>query len=158
MRKTTKLLIATVLATLLTAPAFADSLKYLGPSSATAQGDEGVLGFNALCQATFKSSQFCNSSDILRSGSIASATSTANGMWVKPDIRGFVLKADGSAAFAIDASGRLLARTSGRDPACAGWTSLSADFSGLLVLDAGGFSLGTCDIAREAACCKVKDN
>ncbi len=126
------------------------SLEFLGPSSATAKGDEGVLGFNAICQATFDGSQFCNSSDILRSGNIASATSTANGMWVMPVISGFVPLA-GPPYVAVDASG--VVGGPDTDLSCRGWTD--STHAGLHITDEGGFSIADCATAREAACCKV---
>ena len=124
MLKTTKFLTATALAALIAAPANAETLEYLGPSFAAAPGDAGVLGFTALCEATYVGSQFCFSSDILRSLKVLSERSTTKGMWVMPDIRGYA--SDGSLLFAIDASGVV-----GTKLSCDGWGSKEPTRTGL---------------------------
>jgi len=68
MLKTTKFLIATALATLIAAPALAQSLAYVGNSDDKFVGSGGVLDFHAACDATFPGSQFCTSEDIIRGG------------------------------------------------------------------------------------------
>ena len=68
MLKISKFLIATALATLIAAPALAQSLAYVGNSDAKFVGSGGVLDFHAACNDTFPGSQFCTSEDIIRGG------------------------------------------------------------------------------------------
>ena len=83
MFKITKFIIATAFAVLVAGPAYAQSVQYVGPSDDSALGDEGILGFNALCQATYgEGARFCTSGDILGSGSLPATPATEQ--WVHP--------------------------------------------------------------------------
>ena len=96
-----KLLVTAALAALIAGPAYAQGVKYLGASNEKGIGTTGVLGFNALCRATFPGSHFCTTRDILESGDEVSANFAVQ--WVHPVIVGVTTV--GTDVIAVELSG-----------------------------------------------------
>ncbi len=151
MLKTTKFLIATALATLIAAPALAQSLTYVGNSEAKFNGAGGVLDFHDACDETFPGSQFCSSEDIIRGGG---APFVANSQaWVHPIQVAF----DTARGVPVLYSGaRVPTAGGGNSPSCQGWASNGGNVFGLVLnignTNKGGFILTNCNVSTEPLC------
>lgn len=138
-------------------PASAQAVQYLGPSNDAGPSGTGVLGFNALCQATYgKKARLCTSQDVLGSGALPSGPQTL--MWVIPVIvesaadptyGTVVFDASGLAA-PMEVGGGIFSALD-----CGGWRVTGA-IHGLATDAQGTFQRATCDTDRPAACCKAK--
>ena len=137
--------------------AFAQPPQYLGPSNDAGAPNTGVLGFNALCKATYgDGAQFCSSQDILRSGSLPAEPQLP--MWVMPTIVESVVDPN-QGVVVFDASGVAAPLTIGGGIFsalnCGGWRVMGGGVDGLAVGAQGSFQRISCDTDRRAACCKV---
>ena len=168
MLKISKFLIATALATLIAAPALAQSLAYVGNSDAKFVGSGGVLDFHAACNDTFPGSQFCTSEDIIRGGAIPFVANDQ--AWVHPIVVGF----DTGAELVVLYSGAQVPSGSGSvTVTCQCWSSSASNLDGLVVtvggnFESGKFVMGDCNVQSgcspvnqancglPVACCKKK--
>jgi hypothetical protein len=121
--------------------------QLVGFTSASFDGNEGVLGFTAACQAEFRASRMCSSQEVLESVSLPDLAGSA---WVRPHIVG------GGPGGNVDASGiQGLSQTL----TCESWTSnrpfASGGYQGLSINAAGGFVAESCDEFLAVACCAV---
>ena len=152
--------ILAALTALITIPALAEPLKYVGFTSATFQGDQGVLGFHAACQAEIPGSQFCTSEDIIRSGNVPPGSLTA-AQWVQPTFVGGYSTGVAPERGALDVSGAF--GNSLNQLSCNSWsTNLGGStVSGLAILT-GKIATNGCATFNHVACCvrerKKKDN
>ena len=166
MLKTTRFLIATALATLIAAPALAQSLTYVGNSDEKFNGGGGVLDFHAACDETFPGSQFCTSEDIIRGGG---APFVANSQaWVHPILVGFDTGDDVPVLFS---GARVPTAGGGNSPSCQGWSSNASNVFGLVLniggTNKGGLILTNCNVSTPCAgnlalclpvaCCSKKE-
>jgi hypothetical protein len=143
-----------ILLTLFAGSAYTQDVRYMGPSNATAQGNEGILGFNALCQATCNGCQFCTSGDILRSGSLPAPPGP--NQWVAPTVLGITTNT--SQTITLDITGLhtgIFGPNGSTGLSCNAWATNSNTFIGLFMTPKGGFSADTCDKDLPAACCKI---
>jgi hypothetical protein len=152
MLKTTKFLIATALATLIAAPALAQSLTYVGNSEATFNVDRGVLNFHAACDDTFEDSQFCTSEDIIRGGAFPLVA--GNDAWVHPIQVAF----DTGGGVPVLFSGAVVPTAGGgNSPSCQGWSSNASTVFGLVMnTPRGFFTVTNCNNILPVACCEKK--
>lgn len=143
------LVLALALAALMswTAPATAQingPHVFLGFTSATFQGDQGVLTYHGACAAEFPNSRMCTSIEILQTPE--SPTGLSGTAWVQP-----TFQPTGTTS-AVDASG---VSTSSQSGTCAGWRTNTG--YGLIVDSDGRFQAGTtptlCSDFRSIACC-----
>ena len=111
---------------------------FVGFSTGTINGGQGMLEMHALCQADFGSSaRLCTSKEFFLS---PTATAPTTDSWCHPspggqfgqyDFTGMFLSADGST--------------------CDGWGNTSG--SGFLIRSVGRPGTGACSVARPVACC-----
>jgi hypothetical protein len=147
MLKTTKFLIATALATLIAAPALAQSLTYVGNSDETFTGRGGILAFHKACDATFPGSQFCTSEDIFRGGGFPIKNELA---WVHP----IVLGGDSVTGRFYLYIGRDIPYN---DISCLGWSSNNTFGLTIDGFNDGVFDFEGCANAKRVACCSQKE-
>ena len=133
-------------------------MTLVGFSTATTQGDAGVLGMTALCHADFAGSRMCTSEEVLNSEAIY-PISTTEAAWVRPVYQPFVAS---SADYAtLDASGNFKEIPSGStfksrlSNTCAGWTTVEIYDTGATVTPGGGFGEAACYELHPVACCKL---
>ncbi len=116
---------------------------FLGFTTATFDGGQGIFTYHAACAAEFPNSRMCTSQEILTSPT--TPTGLAGDAWVQPSFVPGVQSAD---ACGVESSSSVFFT-------CRGW-SFSASGSGLTV-DAsgrfGGVGVAICDVARSISCC-----
>lgn len=144
------LVITMVLALAGAAQAQTDPYQFVGFSTATVQGDAGVFGMTAQCQATFDATaRMCTSVEVMETVVLPSSLPPNTSGWVRPV---FVPTGSGS-GFVIDAGGE-----QSSDLSCRGWSTSYSGNSGLVVDDDGRISTQNysshCNQARPVACCK----
>ena len=134
--------------------------RYLGPSTATLDGGEGIFAYHRACTATFgDDAVWCTSRLIHQIGPDKDApTPSDNGEWLLPDLVGFAIDPDGSGFFFIDYS--LLGTGVLAELNCNRWRSNAGN--GLVIIDTGGTGVITtsflaCASDRPAACCSKID-
>ena len=141
---------------LLAVPASGQQVKefqIVGFTTATTDGDVGVLGLSALCAAEFEASRVCSSLEAIRTAELPTIASV-DWAWITASLQPAVPGSTAAPGQTIgtDASGVT------RDPntfSCRGWkTAIGADF-GLGISPSGKFDELTCDIARPVACCAL---
>jgi len=124
--------------------------QLVGFTAANLTGGQGVLAFNAACQAEFAGSRFCSSVEVMESVHATPAlTGTA---WVRP----IVVGEQTGAGVVVEASG---VGGGSSDLSCNGWNTALGGI-GLTVDAQGRFSaIGPCTAARPIACCaRVPDH
>ncbi|MCP4005687.1 MAG: collagen-like protein [bacterium] len=117
--------------------------QFVGFSTTTYQGGDGVLSFTAGCQEMFPSSRICTSPEVISTVQVPILPDAA--AWVLPS---FIASGSGTA----DASGREIRPHQG---SCVGWVSSSSSDNGLIVFPRGSFGIGGCNEPRPVACCAV---
>lgn len=123
--------------------------QLVGFTSATFQGNVGILAYSAACQAEFATSRWCTTKEVFETTPIPGALSGA--AWVKPLLDGAGFDVSGHSSL----SGHL----------CDAWVSASSTRNGLVVvIDSAtsvspslfpysGFFFETCDKALPLPCC-----
>lgn len=129
---------------LISLPASAQELQYVGNSTDIAKGGAGVAALTGLCFDEFGAgARICTSEEVLLSTEPLPVDAIAGQQWVLPV---FV-----SGAFKIfDASG---VEGQPNTLSCLGWRSNSSQ--GLTVSDVGSFEKKGCNVERQVACCQV---
>jgi len=128
--------------------------RFVGATSATAQGNAGWKGMGDRCQnefgGTYSSVRVCFSEEIMRTPSSAwPSLSGASGFWVHPSFQPLAAGTTG-ANYGLDASGN----SSGLGyMTCIHWTYAQNDGSGLALDSTGAFKLLPCDGNLGVACC-----
>ena len=127
--------------------------EFVGFSSTTHDGGEGVLTFNGACHATFPGSRMCTSEEVLETTPPPSGPS-GDFAWVRS-----VLVPHQLPGWAVDVSGET-GGLSGSDAgvlSCNGWLANQSGFNGLTTQGTTGrFSAQRCDFTRPVACCAPK--
>ena len=114
---------------------------FVGFSTNAVQGDVGINGMKAQCQADFPTSRMCSSAEVV-SGVWTSGESSTATAWVQP-VRG-------SSPGMDDPSGR--SDTAVASLNCRAW-SYAPNGSGLTVDSSGAFYIDLCSEHRPVACC-----
>jgi hypothetical protein len=116
--------------------------RFVGFSSATFDGAQGVRTYTETCQVDYLSAaRMCTSEEVLNTVSWPAEPASTKG-WVRPVYQ----------PVSYDASGVQLADNQGA-LACQGWKATGGLNRGLAVFGDGRFETGSCDDARPIACC-----
>ena len=126
-----------------------ESKQFIGISTTSHDGDDGILGMNNACHNTFENSRMCTSKDIINSTNINLLGSSE--VWVHPTemlLIGLNTKMDLKSGF-----------NSGGDDegfSCNGWSrNTDINYHGLVIsLPKGSFSIKYCDSLLKVSCCK----
>jgi hypothetical protein len=119
--------------------ASAANAQYVGVTSETFDGAQGVFTYNRACHAAHPGSRMCTSEEVIKTLNPPVVGSPGDLAWVIP-----VFQPTGY-THSVDRSGRGAA-------ACFGWSETDRD--GLAVqLDRGGFVYSTCEVVRKVTCC-----
>jgi hypothetical protein len=118
------------------------SKSFIGVSTQTHDGDDGVMAMNQSCNQSFLGSTMCTTEDILNSTNDSLAGSGY----------AWVIAISKAAYSDIDISGAYLSNGG----SCIGWTNTTDSSAGTVVsLPGGGIKGGMgCDVARPVACCR----
>lgn len=114
---------------------------------ATFDGDKGVLGFTAACQAEFDTqfpgSRMCSSDEVMETSTLPTGLPASDFAWVRPSL-------SGSGSVNNDPSG---ASAGGSGVACSGWSTPSTAQLGLVTDSGGSFETRACVEFHPVACC-----
>ncbi len=127
----------------------------VGFSSATVQGDAGVFGMTAACQADFPTSRMCLTTEVIATQALPALSSSDMG-WVQP-----VLLTGNTGPEGAGTGGALVDAASGHAVpvsgtlSCQSWINAASGI-GLVVLSNGGIGTGACDTAHQVACCAAQ--
>jgi len=121
--------------------------QLVGTTSATFEGDRGVLRFTLACQGQFGAgSRMCESREVLETTDVPTGLSES---WVRPTFAGF---AGANNFLLLDASGIT------EEPvtmSCDGWRSNESSRRGLTVSPFGQFESRLCNSPVGVACCAL---
>ena len=122
--------------------------QLVGFSTATFDGDEGILGFTLRCQSefdsTFPGSRWCSSEEVIETTDVPSGLTGS--AWVRPAF------AHAGGGNPIDLSGLM---NNGDALTCRRWGSASLQDKGLSMNSVGSFTGGTCSTPIAVACCAL---
>jgi hypothetical protein len=124
--------------------ATAATAQYVGVTTETFDGGQGVITYNRACHAAHPGSRMCTSQEIMSTVNPPVAGSPGEVAWVRPVYQ------PTSTTYLIDVSGQLYIST------CEGWSEAPNSNNGFVVqLDTGSFysQLMQCNIPNKVTCC-----
>jgi hypothetical protein len=123
----------------------ATAMQFVGRSTDTFNGSQGVLTYSAACQADFgPGHRMCTSEEILNTVELPALTGGPS--WVRPTFAPV-----GGLALVVDMSG--VGENSTALLSCQGWNDANSAFKGVTVDAGGSFELLGCNGSRTVACC-----
>jgi hypothetical protein len=122
-------------------------MQFVGRTTATFNGGQGVLTDTAACQTEFgPGRRMCTSEELMNTVDLPPLTGGPS--WIRPK---FVPVGNGSSvAVSGDISGPV---RQSRGLSCNGWINASSVVGGLVVLDGGQFNVVDCNGINTIACC-----
>lgn len=129
--------------------------QFIGFSTASLNGGQGVISYTNACQQDFADSHMCNSEEFLNTTSYPIVSGAG---WIKPVFVPMVASTGSSGVFNAyhDASGYVHISPSGSNygMTCNGWGSEETGRRGLFVDSNGRFNVAACNEGHSVACCK----
>jgi len=130
---------------------------FVGVTTATAAGGDGIVDFNQMCAVEFPGSRFCSTEEIWKT--IDPPSVPAAGAWVRPVIVPLLgtSRLTSFSNLGFDVMG--FATQGIEDLTCLGWSFTVDPFEGasalfgLSVGPGGRFGVGACSVSRAVACC-----
>jgi hypothetical protein len=117
------------------------SAQYVGVTSTTFDGGQGVFTYNIGCHAAHRGSRMCTSTEVMNTVNPPIVGSSGETAWVRP-----VHQPGGSVdLYLLDASGETAL-------SCDGW-SVTGTYGLTIDLSDGVFYLNSCPSARKVTCC-----
>jgi len=128
--------------------------QFVGFTTDTFNGGQGVVTYTNSCQVDYPGSHMCTSEEFLNSSSYPATSGYA---WIKPTYTPVILSYGGTSLYTIvqDISGVSRITSSQASQvgiACSGW-NLSTGGRGLRVDGMGRFDIQPCDELQSIACC-----
>jgi hypothetical protein len=123
--------------------------QFVGFSSGTTDGAQGMLSMHALCQADFgETARICTSREFWLSPNAKAPTSSEGDAWIHPEPHD-----SGGGGGTTDFSGYVIDGYS-KSPACNGWNDNTSSVVGLIVRDTDGIpSHADCINVFRVTCC-----
>ena len=126
----------------------AAAMQFVGRTTGTFNGSQGVLAYSAACQTDFgPGHRICTSEELLNTVDLPALAGGPS--WIRPT---FVPVGGGSVAVFVDMSGAI-SSSSSVHLTCDGWSYSQSGFTGLTVGASGEFELLACNAGRTVACC-----
>ncbi len=125
--------------------------QYVGFSSATFDGGQGVVTYTGACQQSFPGSHMCTSEEFLNTTAYPAVSGSG---WIRPVYVPVTVTGGASTSTiteSADMSGKIDEGTSGL--ACRGWNTTQGA-NGLTVDAAGRFQTQNCSTINAVACCQ----
>jgi hypothetical protein len=123
--------------------------QYVGVTSGTFDGAQGIIIFNHACHADHPGSRMCTSEEFIETLNSPIAGSSGERAWIRPEFKPVAYGGTSSRATVVDASG---IGTDSGGFTCQAWADPS--YYGLTVeLAVGSFQLRSCEEVRKVACC-----
>ncbi len=140
---------ATLAPVLLLLLASAAHAQYVGVTTESFDGAQGIIIFNRACHADHPGSRMCTSKEFIETLNPPIAGSSGERAWVRPEFIPVAYSGTISEAIVADISGEW---SSPNGLTCKAWLDPSG--SGLTVeLSAGSFQTRDCEEALKVACC-----
>jgi hypothetical protein len=141
-----------VLVTLVLPIAASAGGRFLGFTTSTFDGAQGVRTYTEACQADVGAgTRMCTSEEVL--STVTWPPLEVGEGWVRPVFQPIGTGMSPGAAV-LDASGEMRPAPSDSGAlSCGGWSSPSSSWNGMSVDEAGSFQQPSCNVARSVACC-----
>jgi hypothetical protein len=127
--------------------ASAANAQYVGVTSETFDGTQGVFTYNRACHAAHFGSRMCTSEEVMKTVNPPTAGSPGELSWVRPVFQ--PIATGNTNRFAGDASGLMIQPA---DLTCIGWSNTGPNGM-TLDLSTGSFGTNACTDALKVTCC-----
>ena len=121
-------------------------LQYLGNTSTTLDGGQGIRTMNELCQASFSGSRMCTTEEY--ANTITFPTAELDEAWTRPVLVGL------DTSTSMDS---ISEQSSSYGLACSGWSSTHPSTKGMVVSGSGKMTTNSCAVSSpvKVSCCGV---
>jgi len=125
--------------------------QYVGVSSGTIDGEQGIRAMTEVCHAYYLGSRICMTEEYVKTSNFPTAVAGGNA-WISPSQLAGVGDVGTYNDFpVVEVFSGKQSVNGGRALSCSGWNGGS---SGIIVMADGGFSSSQCSISNAVACCK----